>query len=41
MTQTSDRIPHSQYHYERFVKPLLIEADKAQAKFKNTTEYEL
>ena len=29
-----DRTVHDLYHYEQFVKPLLIEADKAQAKFK-------
>lgn len=40
MTQTSDRIPHSQYHWERFVRPLLEEADKAQAESENITEYE-
>ncbi len=39
MTQTSDRTIESQYQYERFVKPLLIEAEKAQAKFKDK-EYE-
>jgi len=35
MTQTSDRTIESQYQHERFVKPLLIEADKAQDKFRD------
>tara|TARA_A100000172_G_scaffold72732_1_gene53977 strand:+ start:347 stop:721 length:375 start_codon:yes stop_codon:yes gene_type:complete len=39
MTQTTDRTVHDLYHYEKYVKPLLIEADKAQAKFK-PKEYE-
>ena len=34
MTQTSNRTIRSQYLYEKFVKPLEIEADEAQAKFK-------
>lgn len=39
MTQTSDRTVRSQYLYEKFVKPLEIEADAAQAKFR-PKEYE-
>tara|TARA_R100000458_G_scaffold49978_1_gene49900 strand:- start:454 stop:855 length:402 start_codon:yes stop_codon:yes gene_type:complete len=38
-TKTSRRTLRSQYHYEKFVKPLKIKADKAQEKFKYK-EYE-